>query len=518
MKPNIRAAEAAGVASALASDGPGQFITTPIALLEARAEPAASTTSPRTTSSMASAVQGTARSTRRLRANAHRLRAAISERAPLRLPVAVAALAAILMGLEPSRPLDLRNPDVGAAVQTALTLCGLLSAYLLLIVFANRRRVSDLLLLLAVMTLSLVEFAFSAVPALSGDGSVGRGAGVGLGGEVVVSLAFAAAAFVPVMVREDRSRRPLVVVLIAAVASVGVADLIAPGANDPVTVTLHVLTSIVLVVAGIGFVKYAEPSDSSTGLLAGATFLLAATMLEYVAIPAVAADSVTLGMVARMGAQGLLLIVALRRDARLRQDLELEAVAAERQRLARDLHDGLAQDLAVIAAHGPHLMAELGPDHPLVIAAERSLAASRGAIVDLSGSGAPTTGAALREVADELEARFRVKVDVHVRTDSRGKNDLDRVRREEMVRIAREAIVNAARHGGARRIDVELDFRGGRHRLRVTDDGCGIGPHALGSDDGFGVPTMRARAASIGGRLVARRAANGGTELEILVP
>ena len=323
---------------------------------------------------------------------------------------------------------------------------------------------------------------------------------------------------------------------VAAIATVAVAGLVellagahlvpstltasssAGAAGYPVSLVVHVVSSGVLLVSAIAFAVRAGPRDRNAGLLSGASFLLAASSLQYLAMPAVAADWLTPAVGMRIGAYGLLLAVAFRKDARLRQEMEWSAISAERQRIARDLHDGLAQDLAVIAAHGPHLVSELGPDHPLVIAAERSLAASRGAIVDLSASEAPTTGAALREVADELEARFGVQVNVQVKPDNRraGKNDLERTEREEVVRIAREAIVNAVWHGGAHRIDVELDYRG-PDLLRVSDDGCGIGESAMRSRYGFGLLTMRARAESIGGRLRARRRANGGTELEVRV-
>ncbi|MBV9047499.1 MAG: hypothetical protein JOY58_04485 [Solirubrobacterales bacterium] len=235
-------------------------------------------------------------------------------------------------------------------------------------------------------------------------------------------------------------------------------------------------------------------------------------------MPAVAADWVTPGVAMRVAAYGFLLVVALQQDGKSRQEMRLAAINLERQRIARDLHDGLAQDLAVIAAHGPHLFSELGAEHPLVIAARRTLAASRGAIVDLAASTAPSTGAALRQVADELEVRFGVRVSVQVIPEQSraGGHDLDRVEREEVVRIAREAIVNAAQHGGARHVRVELNYRG-PELLRVSDDGCGFQPSNTRSQGGFGLPTMRARAESIGGRLVARPRAGGGTELEVRI-
>ena len=81
------------------------------------------------------------------------------------------------------------------------------------------------------------------------------------------------------------------------------------------------------------------------------------------------------------------------------------------------------------------------------------------------------------------------------------RNDLDLVDREHIVRIAREAIVNAALHGRARRVEVVLSRNGGDIVMRITDDGWGI-TDAHGS--GMGLRTMRARAAALGGHLSAR--------------
>ena len=467
---------------------------------------------------------------------ASRTRTAIPTGAAKRFPLAVAVLSASVVGLELLRPVHAVDPGVRAGLETAITLSALLSAYLLVVVFASRRRLCDLLLLVALVTLSLVDFTFVILPALGGVRTVAHGVGARLSCEVVVSAAFAAAAFAPRRSLVGHGRRPLALAVLAAIGTVALAGLvelvagahwapstlnpmsIASAVGYPVSLTVHVLSSSVLLVSGIAFVTRAGPADKNAGLLAGASFLLAASRLQYLAMPAVAADWVTPAVGMRIAAYGLLLAVALRQDANLRHEARWTAINAERQRIARDLHDGLAQDLAVIASHGQELVSELGSEHPLVVAARRTLAASRGAIVDLSASAAPTTGAALRQVADELEARFGVQVHVQIKADNRrgARNDLDRAEREEVVRIAREAIVNAVRHGGARHIDVELDYRG-PDLLRVSDDGCGIGANAMRSRSGFGLPTMRARAESIGGRLIARRRANGGTELEVRV-
>ena len=88
-----------------------------------------------------------------------------------------------------------------------------------------------------------------------------------------------------------------------------------------------------------------------------------------------------------------------------------------------------------------------------------------------------------------------------------------------MTRIAREAIANAARHGGARNVIVSLRQIDAGIALRVVDDGCGIASTDLDpAPEGFGLRSMRERAAALGGELNVRQPARGGTELEVVLP
>jgi len=225
---------------------------------------------------------------------------------------------------------------------------------------------------------------------------------------------------------------------------------------------------------------------------------------------------VGIGVAALLGARAL--HVQFRQDAEFRREIADAATARERSRIARDLHDGLAQDLAFIAAHGDRLADEKGADHPLAVAARRALTVSRGAIAELSAAQAPTTGDALRKVADELGSRFDLRVAVHA--EGLADMTITPSDRENIVRIAREAIVNAARHGRARNVIVSLTREENGLVLRVRDDGVGIrtSQPRSGSGGGFGFVSMRERAMAIGGRLTAKTPSDGGTEVELVVP
>jgi signal transduction histidine kinase len=121
----------------------------------------------------------------------------------------------------------------------------------------------------------------------------------------------------------------------------------------------------------------------------------------------------------------------------------------------------------------------------------------------------------LREVGTELATRYGVNVEIAV--DSGVDTERTEHERTELVRIAREAIANAVRHGRARNVTVRLGSRRNDLLLRVSDDGCGFG--SAGKDTagtGLGMRTMRARAKSVGGRLVTRTPESGGVEIEVL--
>jgi signal transduction histidine kinase len=214
---------------------------------------------------------------------------------------------------------------------------------------------------------------------------------------------------------------------------------------------------------------------------------------------------------------GVLLLDAVIADLALRRDLVAEAarsaVLQERLRMARDLHDGLAQDLAFIASHGERLAGAGEAEHPVAIAARRALQASRGIVADLAASEAVSLRSALDQVGGELSSRFGIRVDIEA-------DDvvLSETARDVVVRISREAIGNAARHGQASHVLVSVSQSGAGVRLSVRDDGCGIADAAAGSGTGLGLRMMRERAATLGGHLIARQAGDRGTELEVLLP
>jgi signal transduction histidine kinase len=92
--------------------------------------------------------------------------------------------------------------------------------------------------------------------------------------------------------------------------------------------------------------------------------------------------------------------------------------------------------------------------------------------------------------------------------------------RDEVYRIAREALVNAFRHAQASSIEVEIQYTANHLRISVRDDGCGIDPQILhtGREGHWGLAGMRERSEGIGAKLKLLSRTGAGTEVDLAVP
>jgi signal transduction histidine kinase len=198
---------------------------------------------------------------------------------------------------------------------------------------------------------------------------------------------------------------------------------------------------------------------------------------------------------------------------RYQRRITLAGVLAERRRMARDLHDGLAQELAFITTQARRLQS--APDTRaaarVVAAAERALDEARGAITALTRREGDPFEVELSQVAEQLTSRAgtRLRLDVDPRVAVAPE------RRDQLLRILREAVTNGVRHGAASSVAVELAGGDGL-RLTVSDDGGGFDPSAL-RNGGFGLTSMHERAAAMGGELRIRSRPGRGTEVEVVL-
>jgi signal transduction histidine kinase len=194
------------------------------------------------------------------------------------------------------------------------------------------------------------------------------------------------------------------------------------------------------------------------------------------------------------------------------------ATAEERRRLAREIHDGIAQELASLG----YVVDDLAARARFLPDLEHDLKALRGeltrvitelrlSIFDLRSEVQPTTGlgGALSDYVRQVGAGSSLTVHLELdETTIRLPVDAE----TELLRIAQEAITNARKHANAQHLWVSCAVDPPHATLRVEDDGGGLGaPRA----DSFGLEVMRERAERIGARLSVRNRAGGGTTVEV---
>jgi signal transduction histidine kinase len=218
---------------------------------------------------------------------------------------------------------------------------------------------------------------------------------------------------------------------------------------------------------------------------------------------------------------------------RLRQlarqfNLTLEARVGERTRIARDLHDTLLQSFQGLLMRFQAVSNELAEGElkqELDEAIDRATGAiteGRDAVQGLRSSVVERNdlAAALGTLGKELAAPASQPPEFTMQVEGAA-HDLHPILRDEVYRVAGEALRNAFRHADAGRIEVEIRYDERVFRLRVRDDGKGIDPNLL-ADDGraghFGLRGMRERAKRVGGKLTVWSELGSGTEVELRVP
>ncbi|WP_410657989.1 sensor histidine kinase [Amycolatopsis sp. lyj-112] len=199
------------------------------------------------------------------------------------------------------------------------------------------------------------------------------------------------------------------------------------------------------------------------------------------------------------------------------------SAAAERNRLARDIHDSLGHHLTAIAVQVEKASAFRDRDPR---AADQALADARssarraldevrrsvGALRDEREG--HTLSASLAELVDEAgddQLQVSLAVDGEERT-------VDNATVSALFRAAQEALTNARRHAQAERVSVSLTFAETETRLVVADDGRGFGTGATESGEGFGLLGLRERAALVGGLARVESRPGAGTRITVTVP
>lgn len=458
-------------------------------------------------------------------------------------PLTVTLLAAVSAGVVTDLAIvtlqfAYRSVPLHAMLETTATLIGFFTTVLLWGRFQHRGGLDDLLLFVAVGMLSLTNLLFAAIPAAIGSGLHPFSTWTSVATSGCGALLLAAAAHSPPIRVRDAARAARVAMAAVAVGLIGVATVVGafvdrlPVGIDPaqspldgpgpiignaVIAVSQLAIGVLFIAAALGFTRRAELSgDILLCWLGAGTVFAAFARFNYFIYPSLYSEWVYTGDALRLGWHVLLFIGAAR-EIQLYQRGHADAlVFEERRRIARDLHDGLAQELAFMAVTSRELADRQRPATRLVqiaSAAERALDESRRAISSLTRERlAEPFDAALIETAEGIGQRLGAKVVVEADPGKPIAPDTQ----EHLLRIVREAVTNAARHG---RADVvRVNFRNGDGLyLRVADDGNGFDPD-LAKSSGFGLVTMQERAARLGGQLFVRSSAGRGTEVEVVVP
>ncbi len=212
--------------------------------------------------------------------------------------------------------------------------------------------------------------------------------------------------------------------------------------------------------------------------------------------------------------------------------LTLDARVGERTRIARDLHDTLLQSFQAVLLrlqtvsqllHERPTEAQEKLDSTIDEVAE-AITEGRDAVQGLRESTVQSNDLALAisTLGEELAADPANDGSPACRVTVEGASrNLHPILRDEIYRIAVEALRNAFHHAEPRQVEVEIRYDDEQFRLRVRDDGKGVDPAVLSRQGGkghYGLPGMRERAKLIGGKLTIWSEVDEGTEVELCIP
>jgi signal transduction histidine kinase len=415
-------------------------------------------------------------------------------------------------------------PALGLVLDTAITLAGGIVAVLAGIRFSVEGRRFDLVLSSGFFVAACATLVFEIVPVLDAPMPARVEGWAAIFGALFATGLIALAPWVRgSVVARQRALGNSVGVLLAVLAGLwlGLRALgphlppltSGPTQPDPPLLLAMCLSlqALLSLLALIGFgLRYRNRGDDLDRWLASAATLSLFSALYRVFTPLLPSTAVSIGDFLRVIAFGVLLVGVWRAISSAEFG---RAVAEERARVAREIHDGLAQYLFALATHAS--MLENGEPTKEAIARIKELAVSaqqeaRFAVLALSSAGGSAPfDAALRRYVEFLIADGALDVDVEI--DPRVRLAPDE--QIEVFRIVQEGLANVRKHADARSAVVRIWTRDGQRFVTVTDDGRGFEEESGGA--GQGLRNIRQRAASIAGAVSVRSNPGRGTTVEI---
>lgn len=426
------------------------------------------------------------------------------------------------------------SPSMHLVVDSVDACVALLVAYLLAHRYLRRHRLQDLLLAQGMVLLAVAGTGLSWLTgSLTGEGDGSIDIWLPLALRVTGAVLIAAAALVSPH-RETPRKAPLrtvgipgaLVILASIVLWFGRSHLplawdrlsvAAPQgalfAVHPLFVTAQAVAALCFVAASIAFTRRAaDRDDALLDWLGPACAVAAFARVNYALYPSLYTDWFYTGDLLRTSFYLLLLVGAVREINQYWSAYSRVAVLEDRRRLSRELHDGVIQELALLRMEGHSLPSHYPAKDRIIAACDRTLDEARAAVHALGHGGEDPLGVVLQRTVRELAQRYRVHVDVEVDASI----DANAEQKHALLRISREAVANAVRHGGAGQLAVRLQRDGGRRQLLVEDDGTGFDVgSATGVNAGYGLISMRERARNLPGSLDIRSCPGGGSVVTV---
>jgi signal transduction histidine kinase len=452
---------------------------------------------------------------------------------------AVAALLTLLVSVSSAISFAYRNAELHVATETLAAVVSVVAAQLAYGRFRQNLELRDLLLTASLGSFAVANLLFSAVPAVAeAPGTFATWAPAG--GRLLGVTLLAAAALAPAKVLRHPSEAAARVLgaTAAALVLVSVVVVLAGDAlpralpaelspestghprivGNPVVLASELAVMLLFAVAAAGYGRRAvHTGDDFARWIAIAAVLGAFSRLNFFLFPSLYSAYFYTGDVLRLASFVCIAIGGTFELRRMRRAMASAAVREERERIARDIHDGVAQDLAFILQHGRRLSTRPGAPEglgALVSAAQRALDECRHAVASLARTGAEPLDEALTLTAVETASREGGLAEVDVRSDVSVPAGV----REALLRVTREATINAIRHGGAETVRIRL-YETPSLCLVIEDDGGGFDVDAAAQAPGrFGVRGMQARVRGIGGELEIDSAPGRGTRIEVSLP
>jgi signal transduction histidine kinase len=282
--------------------------------------------------------------------------------------------------------------------------------------------------------------------------------------------------------------------------------------GHPALVGTEGAAALLLLVASVAFGLHASRDEDPLFRLLGPAFaFLGFARINFLLFPSLYTQWVYSGDALRTACYGVLLFGALREVQQFWHAQSQVAVLDDRRRLARELHDGVVQELAYIRSEA----ADLARTQPIAVqvvnAADRGLDEARAALQALGSTSDEPLGHTLHRAAREVSARYAISLEVEL--DDRV--DATHEQKHALMRITREAISNAARHGRCNRVILRLTAEEQGRMLVVEDDGVGFDGAIAMQANGYGLVSMRERAQALPGALSILSRRGGGTTVGV---